>query len=176
MIKRMLFVIFMIAIMTSISRAQQKETYVKGRFMSNKELAGIWQRGNDVVGNGLGQNFQFSQDGQFVLNVGDETEDLQVILKLKGKYRLDKDQLYFTILTKMILEGGEIGVGDSLDGNVFSIQDAKRKEVKVNNPKEMQDGCIVRVYTPNHIRIINVDYYKIDQKKYKIDADEIERW
>lgn len=141
-----------------------------------KDLAGIWQRGSEVVGNGLGQNFQFSPDGQFVLNAEDERDDLRVIMQVKGKYRLFKDQIYFTILSKKVLDGGEIWVGDTLDGNVFSIQGAQIIDVKIANPKEIQDGCTIRVLNYNHIRVINVDYYRVDQKKYKIDSDEINKW
>lgn len=156
--------------------AQQQKSVVKGTYLTMKDLAWIWQRSSEVVGNGLGQNFQFSSDGQFVLNVGDERDDLRVILQIKGKYRLLKDQIYFTILSKKVLDGGEIWVGDTLDGNVFSIQDAQTNEVKIANPKEIQDGCIIGVFNQTHIRIINVDYYKVDQKKYKIDPDEINKW
>lgn len=146
------------------------------KYPTLKDLAGVWQRGSAIPGNGLAQNFQFSSDGRFALNLGDIRDDLRVILQIKGRCRLDSNLIFFTIYSKTVLEGNEIGVGDSLDGNIFSIVDDHPKEIKLINPKEIQDGCLIKLINNNHIRIINVDYYKIDLKKYKIDDGLIIKW
>lgn len=129
--------------------------------ISQKELTGIWQRNNKIVGNGLGQNFEFYENGTFVLNLGNESDDLRNTIQLKGKYRLDKDKLFFTITSKTIVEG-KIELADGgISLSLFEIVDWKEKEIKELQPKEFKDPCYITLFSEGHIKLNNEVYYKI---------------
>ncbi|RFS20661.1 hypothetical protein DVR12_19060 [Chitinophaga silvatica] len=168
MIKKLIgFLLSIVLVLPALG--QQKQT--NPVYLTNKQLAGVWQIGSKEVGSGVGQNFRFSEDGRFTFNTSDPNQDLIVIRKLQGKYRIDKDELYFTITSKTIIENGEIVTADNFESNVFSIE-GKDKVIAIPNPKEL-NGCVLTVISPTHIRIINVDYYKLDLKKYHINKDDL---
>ncbi|HEY4148798.1 MAG TPA: hypothetical protein VGM41_07715, partial [Chitinophagaceae bacterium] len=102
-----------------------------------KDIVGIWQRNSDKVGNGLEQNFRFFEDGSFVLNLDSEGEDARGIFTLKGKYRLAKESLYLTILSRTVVEEGKIRIPSSNETlGLFLVEDGKVKEIKEVDPKE----------------------------------------
>lgn len=126
-----------------------------------KDIVGIWQRNDSVIGSGLNQNFQFLDNNSFILNIGNDADDVRNIVQLKGKYRLDRDMLYFTITSRTILEG-PIGIADAgISLNIFSIEKGKLKEMSEHNPKEIPDPCYITLFSRKHIKINNEIYYKI---------------
>ena len=132
-------------------------------FLTEKAIVGTWQQGYYLVGDGLNQNFVFHKDGTFVLNMGNGSEDARIFVGLKGKYRIVKDAIYFTINTK-IINDGKIDVCDAgLDFCIFTIRYGKPKEIPDMNPQELEP-CYITVFDEKHIKINNEEYFKIDEK------------
>lgn len=153
------FVILLIVnISTTQIFAQQKMNLC---CLSQKDLIGTWQRDDSIVGSGLNQNFQFFKNDSFIFNIGNDGDDVRNIIKLKGKYRLRKDSLYFTFTSRTIIEG-PIEIADpGISLNIFSIVGKKTKEVPEHNPKELRDPCYITLITNNHIKINQENYYKV---------------
>jgi len=129
--------------------------------LSKKDIIGTWQRNTSIVGNGLNQNFQFFKNNSFVFNIGNEADDVRNVIQLKGKYRLDKDALYFTITSRTIVDG-PIEIADGgISLNIFSIKEIKTREVAERNPKELPDPCYITLFTNSHIKINQEIYYKV---------------
>lgn len=139
--------------------AQQKKTV---SYITRDELVGVWQKGSKTVGSAMNQNFVFSKDGTFILNLDSEGDDARSLIKLKGKYRLVKDELYITILSKVFIEG-ELEIGS--EGMTFSLfqfgANSKIKEIKEPSPKEMLDPCYITVISRTNIKLNNQIYYKV---------------
>jgi hypothetical protein len=129
--------------------------------LSKKDLVGLWQRNNEIVGSGLLENFEFFENDTFVLNLGDMSEDARSIVKLKGKYRLVKDKLYFTITSKTVLEGPIELTDGGISLNLFSITNGKLKEAPELNPKEQTDPCYITLFSSKHIKLNNEVYFKV---------------
>lgn len=126
-----------------------------------KDIIGTWQRNDSLVGSGLNQNFQFFKNDTFIFNIGSEADDVRNVIQLKGKYRLDKDKIYFTITSRTIVEG-PIEIADpGISLNIFSIGKGKVREVPEHNLKELADPCYITLFTNSHIKINQETYYKV---------------
>ncbi len=155
-IRLVIFLAFVLAF-TEASGQQKKDSCC----LSKKDIIGVWQRNDSIIGSGLGQNFQFFNNNTFVFNIGTDADDARNLIQLKGKYRLNKNMLYLTITSKTILEG-KIGIADAgISLNIFSIKDEKAKEIKEPNPKEISDPCYITFFTTKHIKLSNEVYYKV---------------
>jgi uncharacterized protein (TIGR03066 family) len=136
--------------------------------MTTKDLVGIWQRDSKRVGNGLQQNFRFFDDGTFVVNFSNESEDARGIYAIKGKYRLVGNKLYLTIISKTVVEGGKIvPTGSNETFFIFTIEGGEVKEIKEVNPKELPDPIYIIIDGKDHIEISNETYYKISKEDLK---------
>ena len=130
--------------------------------IARKDLVGVWQRDSKRVGNGLEQNFRFFDDGTFVVHFANDNEDARGIYGLKGKYRLVKNQIYFTILSRTVVEGGKIVTAESNETSyIFSIEGGTVKEIKEVDPKELPDPVYIIIKPDGHIELGNETYYKI---------------
>jgi hypothetical protein len=155
--KRIIFILVAMFVSVGIFAQQKKEACC----LSKKDIVGTWQLNDSIVSSGLNQNFQFFENGSFVFNVGGDADDVRNIIQLKGKYRLDKDQIYFTIISKTIVEGN-IEISDpGVSLNIFSIAQGKVREVLETNPKELTDPCYITLFTNHHIKINRESYYKV---------------
>ena len=102
-----------------------------------------------MIGSGLNQKFQFFKDDSFVLNVGNDDEDLRDIIQLKGKYRINKNELFFTVNSKTIIDG-PIEIADAgISLNIFTIKKRKLIEVREPNPLEISDPCFITFISKN---------------------------
>ena len=129
--------------------------------LSKQQIVGTWQRNDSLVGSGLGQNFQFFADNSFVFNIGSEADDVRDIIQLKGKYRLVKDMIYFTITSRKVIEGA-IEISDpGISLNIFNIAGSKVREIPEKDPKELADPCYITLISKSHIKIDQEKYYKI---------------
>jgi hypothetical protein len=154
-----LLLIFLLAAFNVAALTQQKKCT---DVITKKGLIGIWQRDSRIIGNGLNQNFEFYNNGTFVLNLGNDSDDLRSIIKLNGKYRLVDDKLYFTIMSETVVDG-TIEIGDmGVTYGIFQFgKNSKIKEIQVPNPKELSDPCYITLIKHSIIKINNEIYYKI---------------
>jgi hypothetical protein len=151
-------IILVILILSQASFAQMTKD---SAWLSKQQIVGTWQRNDSLVGSGLGQNFQFFADNSFVFNVGSEADDVRDIIELRGKYRLLKDAIYFTITSRKVVEGS-IEISDpGISLNIFNIAGSKIREVPEKNPKEMADPCYITLVSKSHIKIAQEQYYKV---------------
>jgi hypothetical protein len=130
-------------------------------YLTKKDLIGTWQRNYDRVGNGLFENFQFFQDNTFLLDLSGNDDDARELLKLKGKFRLDKDKLYFTITSKIVAQGKIEMVDPGVNFGIFAFDDSVVKEIKEDNPKELADPCFITVLSKNKIKLNSELYFKV---------------
>jgi hypothetical protein len=129
--------------------------------LAKKDVIGTWQRNDSIVGSGLAQNFRFLENNTFVFNIGNDADDVRDIIQLKGKYRLKKDTLYFTITSRVIADGPIEIPDQGISRNIFSIGDNKTKEIREPGQKEIPEPCFITLFTKKHIKINQEEYYKI---------------
>jgi len=156
---KQIFILIFLSIISNQMFSQQNKDFC---CLSKADIIGIWQEDSPIVGSGFNQNFEFFDNGTFVLHLGHSGDDVRDIIELKGKYRLDKDKLYFTIISKTIIEG-KIGIADAgINHCIFEIENGKEKEIQESNPKELADPCYITIIKKSHIKIGNEIYYKIN--------------
>lgn len=158
--KRFLLLVLTLSYSHFTLLAQQKKDTT---YISKKRIVGVWQLGSPRVGDGLNQNFEFYSNGNFVLNLGNYGEDAVSTINLKGRYRLVKDEIYFTITSKVVVDGAKITTVDpGINYGISAFEGGKKKEIKEINPEEITDPAYIVVVNKNHIKINSEDYYKID--------------
>lgn len=155
--KILIFVLFFTFYINVFS--QEKKTVA---YITKEVLVGTWQLGSGTVGIGLNQHFIFRNDGTFILNLYSEGDDARYLTKLKGRYRLVKDELYFTIISR-VLADGKLTLGDpGITSSLFQFSsEAKSKELIEPNPKEIPDPCYITVVSRSNIKLNNQVYYKV---------------
>ena len=135
--------------------------------ISKQNLTGLWQINNPRVGNGYAECFSFFADGTFIYQY-DPSDDTRVIIKLKGKYRLDKGGLYLTVLSRVERVGGKILTGaGGTDEYLFVYDNDKMKQVPEIAPKELDPLIISKVNIANN----KTDFYINNRHYYKVEAD-----
>ena len=156
---RMLLLIAVTSIIACKADCQPKKESV---WLSSTEIVGTWQRDSKEVGSGLLQNFKFSKNNTFVLNLGSDADDARDIIQLNGKYRLVKDSLFFTITSKKVVEG-KIQIADGgISLNLFNISGKNVREIPEKDSKESPDPCYITRISKAHIKISQEQYYKIE--------------
>jgi hypothetical protein len=144
-----------------LSQASLAQMTKDSGWLSKQQIVGIWQRNDSLVGSGLGQNFEFFADHSFVFNIGSEADDVRDIIQLRGKYRLVKDMIYFTITSRKVVEGA-IEISDpGISLNIFNIAGSKIREIPEKDPKELADPCYITLISKSHIKIDQEQYYKV---------------
>ena len=132
------------------SQASRAQTVKDSAWLSKQQIVGTWQRNDSLVGSGLGQNFQLFADNSFVFNIGGEADDVRDIIQLRGRYRLVKDMLYFTITSRKVVEGA-IEISDpGISLNIFNIAGSKIMEIPEKDPKELVDPCYITSVSKSH--------------------------
>jgi len=155
----MLLLIAVTSIIACKADCQPKKESV---WLSSTEIVGTWQRDSKEVGSGLLQNFKFSKNNTFVLNLGSDADDARDIIQLNGKYRLVKDSLFFTITSKKVVEG-KIQIADGgISLNLFNISGKNVREIPEKDSKESPDPCYITRISKAHIKISQEQYYKIE--------------
>ncbi|MBS1500918.1 MAG: hypothetical protein JST32_02565 [Bacteroidetes bacterium] len=130
--------------------------------ITTKNLEGIWQYGSPHVGDQLNQSFTFYSNGSFFFDNGKLGDDLVSTVELKGYYRLIKNKIFFTIISKTVIDNAKIGVRDhQAYVGIFEYKNRAFKVVREKNPKELLDPVIVTVIKPDHIQINDEDYFKV---------------
>lgn len=154
-------IFFLLSICFIIPASAQKYAHANSIYMS--EFTGRWQRNYKIVGNGLEQNFQFFKDSSFILHLEDDGDDARRVISLKGKYRVKKGIIFFTITSETEIVGGNVIVdpnGYGLAFNIFDIDSGEIKEIPVKNPVE-QAPCYITIINKSCIKLDNETYYKI---------------
>ncbi len=159
-------IISVYTVMLIVTIFSSKQIYGQQRidscYISPEDITGTWQRNDKVVGSGLNQNFEFFSDGTFVLHLGSDGDDVRGIIELKGKYRLDKNKLYFTITSRTIVDG-KIGIADmGVSLCIFQFEGEKVKVIRELTPTEIPDPCFITIITNTQIKINNEVYYKVN--------------
>lgn len=147
-------------LVSSLGFAQNAETQLSPKMSCI--LKGVWQRDDSIVGSGLGQNFQFNEDSTFVLNLGTISDDARMLIQLKGRYRLESDNLFFTILSRVVLDGGIELSETCCNLSLFNIAGYGEKEYKEVDPKEMKDPCSIQFISCKQMKLNNEIYFKVE--------------
>jgi hypothetical protein len=133
--------------------------------IARKDLVGVWQRDSKRVGNGLGQNITFFSDGRFLINLGDERDDARALIALRGRYRLVKNELYITILSRKVVEGGHFAIDDpGISLGIFSIVGGNIRDIAETNPAEIDDPLEITIIKKGNIKLGSETYYKISKE------------
>lgn len=154
-----ILIVVLLTISCSHVFSQEKQSLA---YITKDGLVGTWQRGSKVVGSAMNQNFIFGKDGTFVLNLDSEGDDARNLIKLRGKYRLVKDELYLTILSRIYVDGDLEVAGMGITFSLLQFgANSKIREVKEVNPKEILDPCYITVTSRNNIKLNNQVYFKV---------------
>lgn len=151
------------------SNSVEAQKYVHSNSIGISGLIGRWQRNTNMVGNGLGQNFQFFKDSSFILHLGDDGDDARRVVSLKGKYLIKKDALFFTILSQTEIIGGKVAVDPDAYGlsfHIFNIDSGKLVEFPVKNPI-VEAPCYITIINKSCIKLDNETYYRISNDPNK---------
>jgi hypothetical protein len=139
----------------------------KGSFISNTEIVGVWQINNSIVGNGLAECFRFYPNGKFIYEY-DPSDDTRNIIKLKGHYRIDDNQLFFTVVSRIERAGGKIATGaGGTDEYLFTFDNDIIKEIIEQQPKELDPLIISKVVR----KLKQINMYINNRRYYKVSAD-----
>jgi hypothetical protein len=150
---------FILLVMADVCSAKQLYAQEK---LTVKNLVGVWQYGSPRIGDQLNQNFVFFNNSNFIFNNGKNGDDLVSTGRLKGHYRLDKNKMYFTIISRTVIDNANVGVVNStVDFGIFEYTDITSKEIKEKDPKEIDDPVVITIVKPNHIKINDEEYYKV---------------
>ena len=146
--------------------AQIKKT-IDISMINKNEIIGVWQINNQIVGNGLSECFRFYPNGQFVYEY-DPSDDTRNIIKLKGRYRLDNNQLFFMIISRVERVGGKIEVGaGGTDEYLFTFDNDKIKEIIERAPKELDPIFISKIKR----KLDQFNVYFNNRRYYKVSAN-----
>jgi len=139
-----------------------------------KDLEGVWQRGQKGVGNGLEQNFRFYPDQSFFLDMAsNDGEDARGIVSLQGKYRLVKNKLYLTVLARSVLQGGKVVMLNQQEStSIFGIEGGTVKLINEVDPKEMAVPLFISFLRDGGILLGSETYYKLSKEDLKRDSIE----
>jgi len=138
--------------------------------LAQKDLEGVWQRGQQGVGNGVEQNFRFYPDQSFFLDMSsNEGEDARGIASLQGKYRLVKNKLYLTVLARSVVQGGKVVMlNQSESTSIFAINGGTVKLVNEVDPKEMAEPLFISFLRDGGITLGSETYYKLSKEDLKM--------
>ena len=153
-------IFFSLLIMANVCSANQLYAQQK---LTVKTLVGVWQYGSQRIGDQLNQSFVFFSSGDFFFNNGKLGDDLVSTLGLKGRYRLVKNKMYFTIISKTIMDDSvRVGlVNPVINFGIFEYKDMVPKKIMEKDPKEIEDPVDIVVVSLKHIKINDEDYYKV---------------
>jgi hypothetical protein len=157
---------FVLLVMLHVCAAKQLRAQQK---LTIKALVGVWQYASPRIGDQLNQSFVFFGNGDFFFNNGKLGDDLVATLVLKGRYRLDRNKMYFTIISKTIMDDS-VGVGvvnPVIAFGIFEYKDMVPKEIIEKNPKEIEDPGDITAVSLKHIKINDEDYYKVSSDPNK---------
>lgn len=135
--------------------------------LSNTEIIGVWQINNSTIGNGLAECFRFYSNGKFVYEY-DPSDDTRKIVKLKGRYRLEDNQLFITILSRVERVGGRIATGaGGTDEYLFTFDNDKMKETIEQGPKELDPLIISKI----NKKLKRLDVYINNRRYFKVSSN-----
>jgi len=135
--------------------------------LSKTEIIGVWQINNATTGNGLAECFRFYSNGKFVYEY-DPSDDTRNIVKLKGRYRLDDNQLFITILSRVERVGGRIATGaGGTDEYLFTFDNDKIKETIEQGPKELDPLIISKI----NKKLKQLDIYINNRRYFKVSSN-----
>jgi hypothetical protein len=154
----------------SIKASAQSANSTNTSSINKSEIIGVWQVNNPIIGNGLSECFRFYPNGKFIYEY-DPSDDTRNIIKLKGHYRLDDNQLFFTIISRIERVGGKIAAGaGGTDEYLFTFDNDKIKETIEQTPKELDPLFISKInrkLKQFNVYINNRRYYKVSANPEK---------
>lgn len=164
--KLSVFLLLLLKLLDMSVSAQSKKT-IDTSVINKNEIIGVWQINNPIIGNGLSECFRFYPNGKFIYEY-DPSDDTRNIIKLKGHYRLDYNQLFFTIISRIERAGGKIATGaGGTDEYLFTFDNDKIKETIERTPKELDPVIISKIN-----RTLNrFDFYINNRKYYKVSTN-----
>lgn len=128
-----------------------------------KELVGLWQLNSATVGSGLNKNFRFYNDGKFLFTFGGSDYDGR-LLNIGGHYKIDSNNLYFSVEYRTEVLGGKIAPGlDGVLGAEFVILDG---ETRVTKQAPSTENYPFRLTRCDDKPTKTMQCVKIEYKKY----------
>jgi len=132
--------------------------------ISQADIVGRWQISSPHTGDNPLENFQFFKNGTFIYNYETE-DDTRNITQLKGKYRMEKNCLFFTVTSRKERIGGALETGAlGTDEYLFVFDNDSTRVVRYKKPKELDPVFILDVKKTTEffkIKINNRIYYKL---------------
>jgi hypothetical protein len=147
----------------SITYAQKSDS----TYLSKQDLIGIWQINSSQIGSSLSECFRFYNDGNFIYQYN-PSDDTRNIIKLKGRYRMDKRRLFLIITSRIERIGGNIITGAvGTDEFLFVYDNDSTRTIIEKNTKELDPLFVVKVSRHNN----NINIFINDRHYYKISSN-----
>jgi hypothetical protein len=147
-----------------VTLAQNADSTIRQR-----QLIGVWQINNAIVGDALRENFQFFPDGKFVLNFS-QYDDAQRVLALRGHYRLEGGLLFMTVESRDEIIGGYFTKGSpGFQRSAFVLEGGKVETITQIDSAGFKDPFVVincKIAKSGKIMGIQIDhnkYYKLSE-------------
>lgn len=124
-------------------------------------IIGVWQADNNLVSSAWNEAYQFFQNGDFIFNTS-QYDGLQRIVKIKGKYRVYNDTLFFHVEALVEQKGGNIirskytTLNDS-----WSIENSQLDEIRIESGIDE----VAYIEWPD-IHLSDTIFIYIDMRKY----------
>jgi len=167
--KKSFFILFALVHLFSFVKSQNKVD--SALLISKAEIVGIWQFNSRQVGSGLGETFQFFNNGRFIYSYN-PIDDTRNIIKLEGIYRLEGKRLFLTIKSRIQRLGGKIEVGGAgTDEYLFVFGNDSTKRIVEMNPKELDPLLLLKNNNTTagllSIKVNNRTYFKLSSNPNK---------
>jgi len=164
--KKFSIVFLLVTILFSIKVVAQttSKSLLSQPGISQADIVGRWQINSPHTGDNPLENFQFFKNGTFIYNYETE-DDTRNIFQLKGKYRMEKNRLFFTVTSRKERTGGGLETGAlGTDEFLFVFDNDSTRVVHYKKPKELDPLFILDVKKTTEffkIKINNRTYYKL---------------
>jgi hypothetical protein len=163
--------LFFVSFCSSLSlRSQNIDSTI-----DQNQLVGIWQIKTPKMGDALLKNFQFFNDGRYILHF-DSYDDTKRIFSISGRYRLEKRHLFLSITSRKELVGGQLIKGspgfqrDEFVLDEGQIQEIKQDDTAGSDPFFIAVCGINKEGKINCIQIDNNKYYKLSSNPSQFDS------
>jgi hypothetical protein len=128
------------------------------QYLSEKEIVGVWQKGDSFIAAAYKDTYQFFADGHFIYNFS-QFDEIGRIRNLDGWYKLHQDTLYTTIQFRTEKIDGLVRRGYMAYETEW-VLDSARFAI-VGQPESAEESCSLKILNNGSMMFNKSPYWKI---------------